>query len=110
MSYFQNHIFICNNKRETSICCSREDTSNILSHMKKYLRKLESTNVRSIRVSSSGCLGRCSQGPILVIYPEGIWYRYESIQDIEEILDTHFTLKKVVKHLAIDPTHQLISG
>jgi (2Fe-2S) ferredoxin len=42
-----------------------------------------------IRVSKSGCLGRCNSGPCIVIYPEGIWYSYSSFEDIDRIIESH---------------------
>lgn len=42
-----------------------------------------------VRINSSGCLDRCELGPTMVIYPEGTWYRYETREDVDEILDVH---------------------
>ena len=41
------------------------------------------------RINSAGCLDRCELGPTLVIYPEGVWYGFNTTADIDEILDTH---------------------
>jgi (2Fe-2S) ferredoxin len=38
------------------------------------------------RISSSGCMGRCSKGPVLAVYPQGLWYSYKNKADIDEIL------------------------
>lgn len=45
--------------------------------------------LEKVRVNSSGCLDRCELGPTMVIYPEGIWYRYETREDVDEILRVH---------------------
>lgn len=42
-----------------------------------------------VRVNSAGCLDRCEFGPTLVIYPEGVWYRAETREDVDEILAIH---------------------
>jgi len=42
-----------------------------------------------VRINASQCLDRCERGPALVIYPEGVWYRCESKEDIDEILRVH---------------------
>ncbi len=55
------------------------------------------------RVSKSGCLGRCSVGPSLVIYPEGLWYTYTSFADLDEIIATYLVAGDVVERLLIDP-------
>ena len=45
--------------------------------------------IPGIRVNSAGCLDRCEFGPVMVIYPEGVWYRAETREDIDEILRAH---------------------
>ncbi len=45
--------------------------------------------IPGIRVNSAGCLDRCEFGPVLVIYPEGVWYRAETREDVDEILAVH---------------------
>jgi (2Fe-2S) ferredoxin len=45
--------------------------------------------VPGIRVNTAGCLERCEFGPAMVIYPEGVWYRPVSTEDVEEILQVH---------------------
>jgi (2Fe-2S) ferredoxin len=47
------------------------------------------TGVRRIRINHAGCLNVCEHGPVMVIYPDGIWYRYETEADVEEILRSH---------------------
>jgi len=42
-----------------------------------------------VRVNTAGCLHRCSLGPLLVIYPEGVWYTFAGESDLDEILETH---------------------
>lgn len=42
-----------------------------------------------IRVNKAGCLDRCAQGPVMVIYPEGIWYTMVDQEDVEEIIQSH---------------------
>ncbi|MEK9943239.1 MAG: (2Fe-2S) ferredoxin domain-containing protein, partial [Gammaproteobacteria bacterium] len=42
---------------------------------------------RRIRINKSGCLDRCELGPVMVIYPEGVWYHYQTKDDIDEILE-----------------------
>jgi (2Fe-2S) ferredoxin len=49
----------------------------------------------------SGCLGFCDAGPLMVVYPQGVWYRPKSTADIDEIVDKHFKAGEVVDHLAV---------
>ena len=56
---------------------------------------------KKIRINKSGCLDRCELGPVMVIYPEGIWYSYKNLDDINEILESHLINNKVVERLKI---------
>ena len=62
--------------------------------------------VRRIRINHAGCLNVFEHGPTMVIYPEGVWYRYESEADIEEIFRRHVVGGQRVDRLLlnIDPT------
>jgi (2Fe-2S) ferredoxin len=54
-----------------------------------------------MRVNKAGCLDRCTEGPVLVIYPDNIWYKYESEEDIDEIIASHVVNNKIVQRLKI---------
>lgn len=56
-----------------------------------------------IRINSAGCLERCELGPTMVIYPEGIWYTYQTKEDIDEILQTHVIGGGRVERLMLQP-------
>ena len=49
------------------------------------------------------CLNMCEHGPVLVIYPQGTWYRYETEKDVDEILTQHVKRGKIVERLLLDP-------
>ncbi len=42
-----------------------------------------------IRINTAGCMDRCEEGPVMVIYPEGTWYTYMDKEDIDEIIEKH---------------------
>lgn len=42
-----------------------------------------------IMVTNSGCFGICQSGPVMVVYPEGIWYSEVGADDIAEIVESH---------------------
>jgi (2Fe-2S) ferredoxin len=56
-----------------------------------------------VRINASGCLDRCELGPTMVIYPEGVWYHYESREDVDEILETHLVQGGRVERLVLSP-------
>ena len=47
-------------------------------------RELGLSGAGHVRVNSAGCLGRCQAAPVAVVYPEGVWYRYADLADIDE--------------------------
>ena len=59
-----------------------------------------------VRINAAQCLDRCELGPTVVIYPEGVWYRCETKEDIDEVLQTHLVEGGRVKHLMLDPTEK----
>lgn len=94
--YYKKHIFFCTNKRENKECCENHHANEMLNYAKKKLMKLGITKESKIKISSSGCMGRCKNGPVLVVYPEGLWYTYNSQKDIDEII-TSFIQKDKIK-------------
>jgi (2Fe-2S) ferredoxin len=46
-------------------------------------------------------LGRCEEGPVLVVYPEGIWYTYVDESDLDEIIEEHLKKGRIVERLKI---------
>ena len=60
--------------------------------------------VDGVRVNQAGCLDRCAGGPVLVVYPEAVWYTYVDNQDIDEIIESHLQNGQVVERLLL-PDH-----
>ncbi len=88
-AYFRLHVFCCTNVRapgHTRGCCSEKGSVALRDYMKSRAKQL---GLRDVRINISGCLDRCELGPTMVIYPDGVWYRYTSREDIDEILETH---------------------
>lgn len=102
MNHYAKHIFICVNQRDNGKqCCQDAGAADICAHLKTRVKALGLSGKNNIRVSSAGCMGRCAQGPTLVIYPEGIWYTYKNIEDIEEILTNHLQHGQQVERLLL---------
>lgn len=70
--------------------------------MKANLEQLGLYGPAKIRISRSLCLGRCALGPSMVIYPEGTWYRYQSLADIDLIIQESLIHNRVIEHLLIN--------
>lgn len=102
MKRFDKHIFICENKRPDGHprgCCQDKGSSEIKESFKEKLKHLGLST--TIRANTSGCLDACEFGPVVVIYPEQVWYGGVSIQDVDEIINSHLLNNKIVKRLTI---------
>ncbi len=100
--YYQRHIFFCTNQKCTANGCGDISGDSGFVFTKLYLQSLDLWGEGKFRASKSGCLGRCSDGPICVIYPDGIWYNYIDENDIKEIIDEHLIKGDLVQRLALE--------
>jgi len=83
---------------------ARAEAMGGVEKVRGYAReKARQLGIEGIRLNAAGCLDRCEYGPNMVIYPEGVWYRYESTQDIDEILETHVKNGGRVERLMLQP-------
>lgn len=102
MSYFKHHVFFCCNQREEGIaCCNNSGASALRDYAKDRVKALGLSGEGKVRINSAGCLGRCDDGPVLVVYPEETWYTYVDESDLDEIVDTHLVQGRIVERLKI---------
>ena len=101
MSFYKRHIFFCTNIREDGVCCQDHDASAMRDYAKQLTKKLGIAGQGGVRVNKAGCLDRCAEGPTAVVYPEGVWYAYETKEDIDEIVEEHLVNGRVVDRLRI---------
>ena len=100
--YYQHHVFFCLNQRdEGRPCCADRSAQAAQEHAKRRIKQLDLAGAGKIRINKAGCLDRCEEGPVLVVYPEGTWYTYVDTQDIDDIIDSHLVNGKVVERLKI---------
>ena len=87
MTFYKKHMFICTNQKQNDKpCCANHNAQKMVEYAKSRAKELGLTKELQFRISSSGCMGRCADGPILVVYPEGEWHTYKNKEDIEQIL------------------------
>ena len=87
--YYRLHLFCCTNARPSNHprgSCADRGSVKLRDYMKVRAKEL---GLGDVRINSAGCLDRCELGPVLVVYPEGVWYKAQSFEDIDEILSTH---------------------
>jgi (2Fe-2S) ferredoxin len=91
---YQHHIFVCTNERENGDCCARRGSFQVLKEFKHALKERGLDHEGGIMANKSGCFGLCSQGPNVVVYPQGSWHTVSSAQQALELLDSlHASLK-----------------
>lgn len=99
--FYQSHIFVCTNERPSGHkrgCCKEKGAEELRNYMKARAKEM---GLPDVRVNNAGCLDRCEFGPVMVIYPEGVWYRPTSKQDIDIILEQHLRDGKIVEALRL---------
>lgn len=100
--YFKYHVFFCVNQREAGeACCAAKGAQAMRDYAKQKIKALKLAGKGQCRISNAGCMDRCGEGPVLVVYPEGTWYTYVDQDDIDEIIDEHLVHGRVVKRLQI---------
>ncbi len=96
------HVFICSSSRingqQKGFCFSKDSVAVI----QRFMEEIESRELGGdIMVTNTGCMGICSNGPIVVIYPDGVWYKEVTLDDVEEIVEEHLENGRVVSRLEI---------
>ncbi len=101
--YYSHHLFFCQNVREggAQSCNGDGRAAELREHAKKRIKEWGLKGTGGVRANQAGCLGRCNEGPLLVVYPDGVWYRYQNEEDIDEILFEHILNGEVVEHLQL---------
>ena len=102
MSYYNRHAFFCTNLREDGqVCCRQADSLKMREFAKKLSKELGISGPGGVRVNASGCLDRCAEGPVVVIYPDEVWYSYANEDDVREIVESHLVRGEVVERLLL---------
>ena len=97
--FYKHHAFFCTNQRddaEGKAYCMQHDAQGLRDYAKQRVKYLK---LKKVSINTAGCLNSCAQGPIMVIYPEGVWYQYHNQADVDEIIDQHLVQGKIVERL-----------
>ena len=88
----RKHVLVCGN----ADCASRGSIS-LIGTLRRLVKR--AGQERGIRITKTGCMGRCGEGPTLAVYPDGIWYRAVTVADAPELVEEHLLNDRLVGRL-----------
>jgi (2Fe-2S) ferredoxin len=98
---FRHHVFCCSQQRppiHPRGSCAAKNANPL---WERLGQRIQAKGLADVGMAWTGCIGFCSAGPLMVVYPEGIWYRPETPEDIDEIVDQHLAGNKPVERLVM---------
>jgi (2Fe-2S) ferredoxin len=98
MGQYERHVFVCTSG---DTCPGQGDVEKFV----KVLRAgaLAAGKQVEVRINKAGCFSQCGHGPMMVVYPENVWYCGVRESDLAEILESHIVGGVPVKRLVYDP-------
>lgn len=94
------HVFVCSQNRPAGhprgSCGAKSCAAVVDEFMKQWMQR---QCFAQVMVTPSGCIGPCSQGPNVLVYPEGVMYTGVKAEDVGEIFDRHLLGGDVVERL-----------
>lgn len=89
------HVAVCTNQT-----CAADGSSAVLERLRQEARDSDACDAR---ITRSSCLGRCGDGPMVAVYPDGVWYGGVDQTDAERIVSSHLDRDRIVSDI-VDQT------
>jgi len=102
MPVFERHLFVCVNRRppgDPRGSCDPDGEERLYLRFKKAVKDRGLKG--RVRANRSGCLDQCEHGPTVVVYPDAVWYGGVTLEDVDEIVDSHLVGGHPVERLRI---------
>lgn len=99
MEPFRFHVFVCTQEKPKDVpCCAASGSAAVLEALNEELalRGLRD----EVQVTTTNCMGTCENGPVVIAYPQGVWYSNVAPANVREIVASHFARNTVVQPLA----------
>jgi len=101
MQPFRYHILLCTQQKPENVpCCAANGANQVLAALQEQLAKQNLAN--EVIVSTTGCLGACEHGPVMIVYPDSVWYGAVRPSDVAEIVSAHLKDGHPVERLMIN--------
>ena len=108
MPSFHRHVFVCTNERDPDDprgSCHMRGAVEVRDRLKLELK--QHRVLKTIRVNHAGCLDQCQSGVAIVVYPEQVWYRHVTVDDVPEIVERHLIGGQLVERLLMPDQRHL---